>query len=283
MLSTAASTVMYASSMVYTPPPTVTSGTIMYNGLIQQASHIPAKLKMQGKGQLDNQLQEWQMRQEAQKQVERAVTAHRLTLDRNIRILEMASTQKTDKASNSQINDNCMTFDSALVDTTKSIMMPSFAPVNFLTYPPGTISIPMYYPFHELSNVSVIPTQDNSHNVKIVSPSKHIGNIPNFPLPGTSHGAWLNWHQTTSPTSYIRNEEPRPVPNALLQTISPTSSMRTESRAEESRPVPYNPAQMQLDYLPFTSEDEITETKMDDCLSESSYDSDDEEYLVVFC
>ena len=70
MLSTAASTVMYASSMIYTPPPTVTSGTIMYNGLqdqganilIHQAtSHLPTKLKMQGKGQLDNQLQEWQM------------------------------------------------------------------------------------------------------------------------------------------------------------------------------------------------------------------------------
>ena len=280
MLSTAASTVMYASSMVYTSPPRVTSGSILYNGLqlqdqgsnilIQQTSHLPAKLKMQGKGQLDNQLQEWQMRQEAQKQVERAVTAHRLTVERNIRILEMgamASTQNSaisDKTGNLQgySNDSGRPFDSGLVDPTQSIMVPSLVPIPSLVYSSGNISIPLYYPVHEVANISVLPTQDNNNNANEAStqPPNYIGNIPTFPLPGTSRGAWLNWHQTNSPSSYMRTEE--------------------------SRPVPYNPASMRLDYLPFTSEDEISKQQLDDCISDSSLvscDSDDEEYLVVYC
>lgn len=284
MLSTAASTVMYASSMTYTSPPTVTSGTILYNGLqledkgsnilTQQASHLPAKLKMQGKGQLDNQLQEWQMRQEAQKQVERAVTAHRLTIERNMRIIEMgaiASTQKSaisDKAGNLQGNskERCMPFDSALVDTSQLIMVPSFVPISPLVYPPGTISTPLYCPVQELANISVLQTQYNNNNANAELPQAQnkICNIPTFPLPGTSRDAWLNWHQTTSPTLYIR----------------------TESATKESRSVPYNHAQMPLDYLPFTSEDEITKQQIDESISDPSLvscDSDDEEYLVVYC
>ena len=282
MLSTAASTVIYASSMVYTNTPTVTSGTIMYNGLqdqgsnilIQQASHLPTKLKMQGKGQLDNQLQEWQMRQEAQKQVERAVTAHRLTIDRNIRILEMgamAPAQKNTITEELQIqnNDSCRYFDSALVDSTKPIMVPSLIPIPSLVYPPGTITIPMYYPVHDVSTRSVLLTQDNTTNVSAASLAapKDIGDIPPFPLPGqyTSRNAWLNWHQTTSPTPY----------------------MMAESQLDETTAAPYDPAQMCLDYLPFKSENEITKPKIDGCTSDSSSIScdsdDDEEYLVVYC
>ena len=282
MLSTAASTVMYASSMVYTSTPTFTSETIMYKGLqdqgnnilIQQASHLPTKLKMQGKGQLDNQLQEWQMRQEAQKQVERAVTAHRLTIERNIRILEMGTlvpAQKINTTDELQIqnNDSCRYFDSSPVDTTKQIMVPSFIPIPSLVYPPGTISIPMYYPVHNVATKSVMPTQDDTSNASVASPAapKDIGDIPPFPLPGqyTSHNAWLNWHRTTSPTPY----------------------MRVESQLEESTAAaPYDPAQMCLDYLPFKSENEITKSKIDGSTKDSSsisYDSDDEEYLVVYC
>ena len=277
MLSTAASTVMYASSMVYTTPPTVSSGTIMYKGLqdqgsnilIQQASHLPTKLKIQGKGQLDNQLQEWQMRQDAQKQVERAVTAHRLTIERNIRILEMgamAPAQKINTTDELQIQnkDSCRYVDSSPVDTTKLIMVPSFIPIPSLVYPPGTISIPMYYPVHNGSTKSVIPAQDNTTNV---AAPKDIGDIPPFPLPGqyTSHNAWLNWHQTTSPTPY----------------------MRLESDLDEPISATYDPAQMRLDYLPFTTENGITKPKINGCTTESSSssscDSDDEDYLVVHC
>ena len=276
MLSTAASTVMYASSMVYTTPPTVSSETIMYKGLqdqgsnilIQQASHLPTKLKIQGKGQLDNQLQEWQMRQDAQKQVERAVTAHRLTIERNIRILEMGAmtpAQKINTTDELQNNDSCRYFDYSPVDTTKPIMVPSFIPIPSLIYPPGTISIPMYYPVHNVSTKSVIPAQDNTTNV---AAPKDIGDIPPFPLPGqyTSHNAWLNWHQTTSPTPY----------------------MRLESDLEEPIAATYDPAQMRLDYLPFTTENGITKPKINGCTTESSSsssscDSDDEDYLVVHC
>ena len=280
MLSTAASTVMYASSMIYTHPPTVTSGTIMYNGLqdqgsnilIQQASHIPTKLKMQGKGQLDNQLQEWQNRQEAKKQAERAVTAHRLTIERNIRILEMgamAPVQKNNIVDELQIqkDDSCRYFNSSLVDTTKPIMVPSFIPIPSFVYQPGTISTPMYNPVHNLATKSVMPTHDNITNTSEAAPleaPKDIGDIPPFPLPGqyTSHTAWLNWHQTTSPTPY----------------------MRPESDLEESSAAIYDPAQMRLDYLPFTSENEITKPKINGCTTESSScDSDDEDYLVVYC
>ena len=273
MLSTAASTVMYASSMVYTSTPTFTSETIMYKGLqdqgnnilIQQASHLPTKLKMQGKCQLDNQLQEWQMRQEAQKQVERAVTAHRLTIERNIRILEINTTDELQI----QNNDSCRYFDSSPVDTTKQIMVPSFIPIPSLVYPPGTISIPMYYPVHNVATKSVMPTQDDTSNASVASPAapKDIGDIPPFPLPGqyTSHNSWLNWHQTTSPTPY----------------------MRLESDLDEPISATYDPAQMRLDYLPFTTENGITKPKINGCTTESSSssscDSDDEDYLVVHC
>ena len=221
---------------------------------------------MQGKGQLDNQLQEWQMRQEAQKQVERAVTAHKLTIERNIRILEMgamAPVQKNtipDEIKELQIQNNDRYFDSALVDTTKLIMVPSFV------YPPGAITIPLYYPVHDVATRSVLLTQDNTTNVSTASLAapKDIGDIPPFPGQYTSHNAWLNWHQTTSPTLY----------------------MRADTQLEESTELPYDPAQRCLDYLPFTSENKITKPKIDGCTSDSSSiscDSDDEDYLVVYC
>ena len=73
----------------------------------------------------------------------------------------------------------------------------------------------------------------------------------------------LNWHQTTSPTQY----------------------MRAESNLEESTAAPYDPAQLFLDYLPFTWDNKINKPKIDSCTNDSSSiscDSDDKEHLVVY-
>ena len=83
MLTTATSNPM-DSFLVDEQTSTVTSKTILNVGL-----------QMQGKDQLNKQMQEWQRRMNDHKQVERSATANKLIFERNLRMMQMGAKQQT--------------------------------------------------------------------------------------------------------------------------------------------------------------------------------------------
>ena len=239
--------------------------------LPQQVSHFNTKRATGGRTQLNTQLQQWQKCQDEQKQVERALAAHWFTLERNLRILKELQGQK---------EDSYMHFNSL---------------VPWLVTVPSPVQVPYTPPptnqNHELDPRFIFPVQVPPQNhqvnqsITIPSPTDQVypsavsqkaptdlASIPPLPLPSQcssrvyyreAHHAWLNWHRTMSPTSYMR----------------PCST-----KSELLSPVPHDPFMMRLDYLPFTAENEIIDQNMDACIDDSSSissDSDDEDFIIV--
>ena len=257
-------------------PTYVTSASILNKGL---------SFKLQSKGHLDKQLHEWQMRQDAHKQAERMETAHRLSLERNLKILKMRSMTEPHMM---VVSDKSNMLNEDNVDgSNKQIMVPLLGAhpatlmldhyQQIIPYPMATIPFIVYNPVdmalansptstYEQPASCHIP-QGNCHNTS----SEDICEIPQLPSQYTcmndyqaSQFAWLNWHRTTPPTPYVRSVSPP-------QRLSPSV---------------YDPSLMRLDYLPFTCEDEITNQETDSnikCSSMLSFDSDDEEYINVLC
>ena len=134
--------------MMYYPVAIVTSGPYLQdhqrsNFLIQEASHIQEKLRKQGKWILNNQLQEWQMRQEALKQVERDLATHRYI----------------------------------------PTMVPSLVPYHSVINLPVTIFPPMHYPVYMVTTGSIPAAQFYCTNLRpqLQSTPKELNGFP--PLP----------------------------------------------------------------------------------------------------
>ena len=202
----------------------VTSQTILNVGL-----------QMQGKDQLNKQMHEWQRRMDELKQVERSATANKLIFERNLRMMELTAKhgpvqhqQQFTKVSNQNV----------IVNNSQQIMVP--------------ILVPMHMPFQFPTNTNWASSgQDQQIDISSKPHvSKHPDAIPHFPLPQeygtgkdyhTSCNKWLHWHKT----------------------MPPTSCVRSDSVADRGVKASYDPSLLLLDYLPFTSEDDISNIKAD--------------------
>ncbi len=159
MLTTATSNPM-DSSLVDEQTSTVTSKTILNVGL-----------QMQGKDQLNRQMQEWQRRMDDHKQVERSVTANKLIFERNLRIMQMGAKQQTiqDQPQYTFVhNDNIM------VDNSNQIVFPIFFPLPMTFQSPAHLMV-------NLSN-----THEDQHCIptaKLQDVSQYLDSIPQFPSP----------------------------------------------------------------------------------------------------
>ena len=206
-----------ASTMEDTHASTVNCKTILNAGL-----------QLQGKDQLNKQMQEWQRRMDAHKHVERAVTANKLTFERNIRMMEMGSKQGavSDQQQYTTVSDNTL-----IVNNSEQIMVPIFF----------TVPSPLHFTFQ--------------------SPQEYFSGADYL----SSCNEWLQWHQIMPPTPYMRSAPPMPLHQAKAS---------------------YDPSLMQLDYLPFSSEDEISNSETDSCIIDSlqitcDSDEDDDEFNVI--
>ena len=159
---------------------TVTSETILNVGL-----------QMQGKEQLNKQMQEWQRRMDEHKQVERSATANKLIFERNFRMMEMAAKQVTVQ---NQQQYTYVSNHNVIVNDSKQIRVPILEPMH----------MPVQYPAHIMASLSY-PSQDQQINTssKLQHVSKHPDAIPHFPLPQEHVSAedyqyscnkWLHWH-----------------------------------------------------------------------------------------
>ena len=199
---------------------TVTSQTILNVGL-----------QMQGKQQLNNQMLDWQRRMDEIKQVERSATANKLIFERNLRMMELAAKQGTVHHQQQCAN---VSHENVMVNNSKQIMVPILVPMH----------MPFQFPTHIMASLAS-PTQDQQINVSpIPHVSKYPDDVPHLPLPqeySTGEGyqsscnKWLQWHKT----------------------IPPTSCLRKDSVADQEVRTSYDPSLLLLDYLPFTSEDDI--------------------------
>ena len=255
MLSAAINNTM-ASPMGVAPSSAVTSKTILNVGL-----------QMQGKDQLNKQMQEWQRRMDAHKQVERSATANKLIFERNLRMMHLAAKQGMVQEQQQYVftpNHN------VVMDNTKQIMVPIFVPMH-MTY---------QYPGHGMPSLTT-PSQDQQNNpsAKLQHVSKDHDPIPHFPSPQdyvsvedyqSSCNKWLLWHQTIPPTSSMRSDP--------LSEHEATDDPVSNHEAT----VPYDPFMLRLDYLPFTSEDDIPNIKTDSNRKASlQIDEEDEENFNV--
>ena len=273
MFCSTTSTVIVSSSMIFATEPTVINDIQdqqRSNFLIQQAT-----LRWQGKMILENQLQQWQMRQEALKQVERDLASHRFMVQRNIKILEMkampASQKKTEddesKDLQEHMEDSIWHLKPAEADSPMPFIVPSLDPFPFVVIPLCTNLVPMYHPVYMVATGSMPSTQEYcAYSRSELQPTPmDTGDMSHVPLPNDNQTscAWKKGQQTASPIPHMRPESP----------------------LEELSQVPCDPALMCLNYLPFISENEIskqeTEDSETDTSSISSDDSDDEDCLVV--
>ena len=203
---------------------TVTSQTILNVGL-----------QMQGKQQLNNQMLDWQRRMDEIKQVERSATANKLILERNLRMMELSAKQGTLHQQQQCAN---VPHENVMVNNPKRIMVPILVPMH----------MPFQFPTHIMASLAST-TQDQQVNVSTKPHvSKYPDDIPHLPSPqeyNTGEGyqsscnKWLQWHKT----------------------IPPTSCLRKDSMADQEVTASYDPSLLLLDYLPFTSEDEIPNIK----------------------
>ena len=126
MLTTATSNPM-DSSLVDEQTSTVTSKTILNVGL-----------QMQGKDQLNKQMQEWQRRMDDHKQIERSATANKLIFERNLRIMQMGAKQQSIQEQPQYTfvhNDNIM------VDNSNQIVFPIFFPLPMTFQSPAHLMV----------------------------------------------------------------------------------------------------------------------------------------------
>ena len=225
-MSTTVTANMMASPMGNVHPSTVTCKTILNAGL-----------QLQGKDQLNKQMHEWQKRMDQHKQVERAVTANKLTYERNLRMMEMGARQgiAQDQHHYPMVSDSTV-----MLNNSNQVMVPIFV----------TLPSPLQMTFQSSAHLSTNLTspyldQHSSSIAELQNVGKDIDAIPHIPLPQeyissddylSSCNQWLLWHQTMPPTPYM------------------TSDPVTEHQAKDSN----DPSLMRLDYLPFTSEDQIS-------------------------
>ena len=243
MLTTATSDTM-DSSLVDEQTSSVTSKTILNVGL-----------QMQGKDQLNKQMQEWQRRMDDHKQVERSATANKLIFERNLRIMQMGAKQQTvqEQPQYPFVHNN-----NIMVDNSNQVVFPIFYP----------LPVTFQSPAHLMLNLS--NTHEVQHRIptaKLQYVSQDLDSIPQFPSPQeynsgedyqSSCNQWLLWHRTKPPTPFMRSD---PV-------------------SEHEATASYEPTSMRLDYLPFTSEDDIPNIKTDSnrkVILETTSDNDEDE------
>ena len=190
------------------------------------------------------------------------------TEDSKSDLSSMLSTQK--KNENDEANDlqghkedSIGHLKSADVYSPNPIMVSSSVPYPLSVNPFGIIFHPIYYPVYMVPTGSISPAQKYCTNSssELQSTPVDIEDIPHEPLPNDNL------------TSCARK-----------QTVSPKPHMRSESSLGELSTVPCDPALLCLNYLPFTSENEISKEKPEESksdLSSISSDSDDEDCLVV--
>ena len=243
MLTTATSDTM-DSSLVDEQTSSVTSKTILNVGL-----------QMQGKDQLNKQMQEWQRRMDDHKQVERSATAYKLIFERNLRMMQMGANQQTvqEQPQYPFVHNN-----NIMVDNSNQVVFPIFYP----------LPVTFQSPAHLMLNLS--NTHEVQHRIptaKLQYVSQDLDSIPQFPSPQeynsgedyqSSCNQWLLWHRTKPPTPFMRSD---PV-------------------SEHEATASYEPTSMRLDYLPFTSEDDIPNIKTDSnrkVILETTSDNDEDE------
>ena len=224
---------------------------------------LNAGLQLQGKDQLNRQMEEWQRRMDAHKQVERTVTANKLTFERTLRMMEMGARQVTvqDQPQFTSVSDNAL-----LMNPYNQIMVPIF--VNI----PTPLHMTFHSPAHVMTSLpSPYEDQQGCQLAKQEYDSNDQVDIPNIPLPQeyisandyqSSWNNWLQWHRTMPPTPY----------------------MKSESVSDHQLPASYDPSLMQLDYLPFTSEDDISKINTEPCMMNTlqiSHDNDEEDEFNV--
>ena len=91
-------------------------------------------LQMQGKDQVNKQMQEWQRRMDEHKQVERSATAHKLILERNFRMMEMVAKQG---ALHQQQPNTVGPHNNTLLCNSNQILIPILLPMH-MTFQPAT-------------------------------------------------------------------------------------------------------------------------------------------------
>lgn len=236
------------SSMMDVHPSTVTSKTILNVGL-----------QMQGKDQLNNRMQEWQRRMDAHKQAERSVIANKLINERNLKIVDMAAKQVSVQE---QPQYNIFSNSNVIMNNPKQIMVPIFVPLN-MTFQP---------PIHAMASlISPCEDQFNQPLANLPSVSEDVDAIPHFPSPQehvsnedylSSCDEWFLWHRTMPPATFVGSE--------------PVSEHEAGST--------YDSSLMRLDYLPFTSEDDLSNCKSDTGkrnLMQMPIDDDEEDSINV--
>ena len=224
---------------------TVTSQTILNVGL-----------QMQGKAQLNNQMQEWQRRMDELKQVERSATANKLIFERNLRMMEL--TTKNGQVQHQTLSTK-VSNQNIMVNNSQQIMVPILVPMH----------MPFQFPTNIMANLAS-SGQDQQFDISSKPyVSKHPDAIPRFPLPQeyatgedyqTSCNKWLHWHKT----------------------MPPTSCVRSDTVADHEGKASYDPSLLLLDYLPFTSEDDISNVKADcnrDAIDE--YEKEEDNFNVI--
>ena len=200
-------------------------------------------------------MQEWQRRMDDHKQIERSATANKLIFERNLRIMQMGAKQQTIQEQPQYTfvhNDNIM------LDNSNQIVFPIFFPLPMTFQSPAHLMVNLSNT-HEVQHC--IPT------AKLQYVSQDLDSIPQFPSPQeynsgedyqSSCNQWLLWHRTKPPTPFMRSD---PV-------------------SEHEATASYEPTSMRLDYLPFTSEDDIPNIKTDSnrkVILETTSDNDEDE------
>ena len=232
----------YSMDNVHTS--TVTSKTILNAGL-----------QMQGKDQLNKQMQDWQKHMDEHKQVERSAIAYKLIYERYLRMMEMSAKQL---AVHEQPQYNILSNNNVIMDSSKQIMVPILVPLNMA----------FQSHLHAMTNFTS-PSEDQHYNqsADIENAPLDADAIPHIPLPQeyvsnedyqSSCSEWLLWHRTMPPTPYMGSD---PV-------------------SEQEATTSYDPSLMLLDYLPFTSEDEISNFTTDSArndIIQTEFDNDEED------
>ena len=146
------------------------------------------------------------------------------------------------------------------MDNPKQIIVPIFVPLNMTIHPP----------VHAVASyISLCEDQLNQPLAKLPSVSKDVDTIPHFPSPQehlsnedylSSCAEWFLWH--------------RAMPPAIVVGSEPVS--------EHESGATYDSSLMRLDYLPFTSEDDLSNCKSDTDirnLLQTPYDGDEEDSI----
>ena len=179
--------------------------------------------------------------------------------ERNFRMMEMAVKQVSFQG---QPQYNIISNDNVIIDNSQQIMVPIFVPLGMAFQPP----------VHAMAS-SISPCEDQHYQplAKLPSVLEDVEAIPQFPLPQdhvsnedylSSCDEWLLWHRTMPPKTY--------------KGIEPVSEQEVTGT--------YDSSLLRLDYLPFTSGDELSNCNSDTDrrnLIQTPCDNDEEDNINV--